>query len=59
MVALLLAGFTLTTGVLFHNNFADQVQMITFLKNLSITCALLMLAANGAGALSLEARKTK
>jgi putative oxidoreductase len=58
-VALLLAGFTLATGVLFHNHFADQVQMIMFLKNLSITGAFLMLAANGAGALSLDARNAR
>jgi len=45
--------------VLFHNNFADQVQMIMFLKNLSITGAFLMLAVNGAGALSLDARKSE
>ena len=59
VVSLLLAGFTLASGVLFHNNFADQVQMIMFLKNLSIAGAFLMLAANGAGALSLDARKAK
>jgi putative oxidoreductase len=59
VVSLLLTGFTLATGVLFHNNFADQVQMIMFLKNLSIAGAFLMLAANGAGALSLDARNAK
>jgi putative oxidoreductase len=59
VVSLLLAGFTLLSGVLFHNNFADQIQMIMFFKNLSITGAFLMLAANGAGALSLDARKAK
>jgi putative oxidoreductase len=59
VAALLLAGFTLATGVLFHNNFADQVQMIMFLKNLSIAGAFLMLAANGAGALSLDARHAR
>jgi len=59
VVSLLLAGFTLLSGVLFHNNFADQVQMIMFFKNLSITGAFLMLAVNGAGALSLDARKVK
>lgn len=58
-VALLLAGFTLATGVLFHNQFADQMQMIMFLKNLSIAGAFLMLAANGAGSYSLDARKAK
>jgi len=59
VVSLLMAGFTLLSGVLFHNNFADQIQMIMFMKNLSITGAFLMLAANGAGALSLDARKAK
>ncbi len=59
IVSLLLAGFTLLSAVLFHNNFADQVQMIMFLKNVSIAGAFLMLAANGAGALSLDARKAK
>jgi putative oxidoreductase len=59
VVALLLAGFTLASGLLFHNNFADQIQMIMFFKNLSITGAFLMLAANGAGRFSLDARKMK
>jgi putative oxidoreductase len=59
VVSLLLAGFTFASAVLFHNNFADQIQMIMFLKNLSITGAFLMLAANGAGPLSLDARRTK
>jgi putative oxidoreductase len=59
VVALVLAGFTLATGVLFHNNFADQIQMIMFMKNLSITGAFLMLVANGAGPLSLDARRAK
>jgi putative oxidoreductase len=58
-VALLLAGFTLATGVLFHNNFAEPVQMMMFLKNLSITGAFLMLAANGAGAISLDSHNAR
>jgi putative oxidoreductase len=59
VVALLLAAFTLVAGALFHNNFADQMQMVMFLKNVSIAGAFLMLAANGAGALSLDARRAK
>jgi putative oxidoreductase len=58
-VALLLAGFTVASGILFHNNFADQMQMIMFLKNLSIAGAFLLVAANGAGRLSVDARGTK
>ena len=57
--SLLLAGFTLATAVLFHNNWADQMQMVMFLKNLSIAGGFLMLAANGAAAFSLDARNAK
>lgn len=59
VVAALLAGFTLLTGLIFHNNFGDQIQMIMFLKNVSITGAFLMLVANGAGRFSLDARSAK
>ena len=54
-----LAGFTLVTGALFHSNFADQIQMVMFLKNVSIAGALLMLVANGAGRLSLDRLRAK
>lgn len=54
IVAVLMAGFTLLTGIVFHNNFADQIQMIMFLKNVSITGAFLLLAVNGAGPISLD-----
>lgn len=56
VTAFLLAGFTLVAGVLFHNNFADQVQSIMFLKNVSIAGGLLLLVAHGAGPLSLDRR---
>ncbi len=59
IVAALLAGFTLVTGLVFHNNFADQMQMIMFLKNVSITGAFLMLVANGAGTFSIDAKSAK
>jgi putative oxidoreductase len=59
IVAFLLAGFTLLSGILFHNNFGDQVQMVMFLKNVSIAGGFLILVANGAGALSLDHRLAK
>lgn len=59
LVAAVLAGFTLATGVIFHNNFADQMQMIMFLKNVSIAGAFLMIVANGAGAFSIDAKSAK
>jgi len=52
-----LAGFTLLAAVIFHNDFGNQMQMIMFLKNLSIAGGLLIVAANGAGAFSLDARR--
>ena len=59
VVSALLAAFTLLTGLIFHSNFGDQIQMIMFLKNISITGAFLMLVANGAGRYSLDARSAK
>lgn len=54
--ALGLAAFTLLAGLIFHHNFADQVQMIMFMKNLAITGGLLMLYVHGPGRLSIDAR---
>ena len=56
VAAILLAGFSLLTAFTFHNNFADQIQMTMFLKNVSIAGGFLLLAANGAGPLSLDRR---
>ena len=56
IAATLLAGFSLLAAFLFHNNFADQIQMIMFLKNVSITGGFLLLVANGAGPLSIDRR---
>jgi putative oxidoreductase len=57
IVALALAGFSIVTALIFHNNFADQIQMIMFLKNVTIAGGLLLVVAHGAGSLSLDARK--
>lgn len=59
IAAFLLAGFTLLAAALFHNNLGDQIQMIMFLKDVSITGAFLMLMANGAGTLSLDHRRAR
>ena len=49
-----LAGFTILSAAIFHSNFADQMQMIMFMKNLAIAGGMLILAVNGAGAFSLD-----
>ncbi len=58
-VAIAMAGFTLVTAAVFHSQFADQNQLIHFLKNIAITGGLLQVAAFGAGALSLDGRRPK
>ncbi len=59
IVAILMAGYTVLTALIFHNHFADQNQMIHFMKNISIAGAFLTLAANGAGRYSLDARSAR
>src|SRR6266436_3020720 len=56
VIAALLAGFSVLTAVAFHNNFADQIQMVMFLKNVSIGGGFLLLVANGAGSFSIDRR---
>ena len=56
IVAFLLAGFSLLSALIFHNDFANQIQMVMFLKNVSIAGGLLLLVAHGAGRFSLDAR---
>jgi len=54
VVAIAMAVFALATAVSFHNDFADQDQMIHFLKNVMIAGGVLQIAAFGAGALSVD-----
>jgi len=57
--AVVLALFTLTAGILFHANLADQNQFIHLLKNIAIAGGFLTLAAHGAGPLSVDALRRK
>lgn len=62
--ALGLALFTLAASVVFHNYWAlpaDQqmVQQLMFFKNIAVVGGLLTLAAWGAGAWSLDARRSR
>ena len=54
LAALAGAAFCIVTAVMFHRDFADQTQMIMFLKNFSIAGAFLMFFANGAGKYALD-----
>jgi len=55
-IAIAQAIFTIAAAVSFHNNFADQNQMIHFLKDVMITGGLLQIVAFGAGAFSFDNR---
>ena len=55
--ALALAAFSVIAALVFHNNFADQMQLISFMKNLALAGGLLVLAQTGAAAPSVDAAK--
>ncbi len=57
IAAFALAGFSLVSAILFHANFADQMQMAMFMKNVSIAGAFLLLMAQGPGSYALDNRK--
>ncbi|RST86997.1 DoxX family protein [Aquibium carbonis] len=59
IAALLLAGFCVFAGYVFHFQPEDQMQMISFMKNLTIAGGFLALYVSGPGALSLDARGGK
>ena len=52
--ALFTAGFTLLTAFLFHSNFAEGVNSLMFMKNLTISGGFLLLAITGPGAYSID-----
>ncbi len=53
LVAFLLAGFCIVSGILFHSG-ADPMQQIMFMKNLAMAGGLLAFTLFGAGRLSLD-----
>lgn len=56
LLAFLLAGFCLLSGLLFHFIPDDQMQMTMFLKNLAMAGGFLILARFGAGEFSVDGR---
>lgn len=53
-MSIALALFTILAAVIFHRDFADQMQLIQFQKNLAIAGGLMLLAIYGAGSYSLD-----
>ena len=56
-VAWALAAFTLVAGLIFHHDFANQMQQIMFMKNLAIVGGLLILSVASSNPLSFDQRK--
>lgn len=59
LVATVMALFALATAISFHRNFADQNQMIHFLKNIMLAGGLLQIAYFGAGPVSIDASRSR
>jgi putative oxidoreductase len=52
-----LAAFSIATAIFFHAHFADQNQLIHFLKNVAMAGGMLQVVAFGAGPYSVDARR--
>lgn len=52
--AIALVIFLIPATLIFHTNFADQMQTIQFMKNLAILGGLLMIIQYGSGAIALK-----
>lgn len=55
--AVALAGFCVLAAIFFHWQPDDQMQMINFMKNITIVGGFLVLAGAGPGALALDNRR--
>tara|TARA_Y100000816_G_scaffold232025_1_gene177376 strand:- start:466 stop:852 length:387 start_codon:yes stop_codon:yes gene_type:complete len=45
--AILLAIFSITTAIIFHTDFGNQMQTVAFLKNLGLAGGFIFIALNG------------
>jgi putative oxidoreductase len=53
-VAILMAGFSVVSALIFHQFWIDESQMNPFMKNIAMAGGFLMIFAHGAGAYSLD-----
>jgi len=57
LAATLLALFSIVTAFIFHSNFSDQMQMISFLKNIGLAGGFILVAINGPKNWAIESKK--
>ncbi len=55
--AILLAIFSITTAIIFHLDFSNQMQIVAFLKNLGLAGGFLFIAINGPKDFAVERKK--
>ena len=54
IAALVIAIFTIVVAIIFHTNFDDHIQFITFFKDIAIAGGFLIIFVNGAGKYSVD-----
>ena len=59
IAAALLSLFCIATAFIFHNDFSNQMQLTSFLKNIALAGGFLFLFINGARGLSLDNKFNK
>ena len=59
LAAGLLSLFCITTAVIFHNDFTNQMQFTSFLKNIALAGGFLIIFVNGAKGFSLDNKLNK
>ena len=54
LAALIMALFTFTVAIIFHTDFTEGMQMISFLKDIAIAGGFMIIIAYGPGKISLD-----
>ena len=57
IAAALLSLFCITTALIFHTDFSNQMQITSFLKNIALTGGFLFIVVNGSKKFSLDKKK--
>ena len=57
IAAALLSLFCLTTALIFHTDFSNQMQITSFLKNIALAGGFLFIVVNGSKKFSLDKKK--
>ena len=55
--SLILSAFCVATALLFHTDFANQMQTVSFLKNFGLAGGFLFIAANGPKEWAIDKKK--